>query len=274
MPPTDDAAHLEVAVRAAREGGRVAREQLGDPIHIRLKGRRDFEVGAALRVQQVIRDTIAAAYPDDGFLGEEGPEDEELPVGAEHLWVVDPIDGSTNFLQNLPIFSISIAYRDALGFRVGVVYDPLRDELFSATAGGGAQLNGQPIYVQRPGEGEDIYEQMLIGTDLPGENTLRVDALRALTHVANRMLGVVVLGSPALALGYIAAGRLHGYLHLKLQLWDVAAGGLILSEAGGILTNFTGGSWLHSDGGYVASNGAIHGVLLRLLRAALPGVRS
>src|SRR5262249_59709680 len=121
-------------------------------------------------------------------------------------------------------------------------------------------------------EGEDIYEQMLIGTDLPGDNALRVNALRALTHVGNRMLGVVMLGSPALALSYIGAGRLHGYVHLKLQLWDIAAGALILSEAGGVFTNLTGGSWLHSDGGYLASNGAIHGILLRLLKAALPTV--
>lgn len=267
---SEDARRLEVAIRAAREGGRLAREHLGDPLYIKIKGRRDVMVGASLKVQNAIRDILLSEFPSDAVLGEEGDEDEVLPVDAEHLWVVDPIDGTVNFLQQLPFFSISLAYRDALGFRVGVVYDPMRDELFSATIGGGAFLNGEPIFIHRPGEGEDVYEQMLIGTDLPGDGALRLDAMRAATHLSNRMLGIVILGSPALGLCYIASGRTHGYVHLKLQLWDVAAGALILQEAGGIFTNLTGGSWLYSDGGYLATNGAIHGVLLRLLKTALP----
>jgi myo-inositol-1(or 4)-monophosphatase len=131
-------------------------------------------------------------------------------------------------------------------------------------------LNGAPIYVGRPAEGEDAYDQMLMGTDWPGEAVPRTDALRAATHVGNRMQGILSMGSPALALCYIAAGRMHGYFHLKLQLWDVAAAALVLTEAGGILTNLSGGSWLHSDGGYLATNGAMHGPMLRLLRSALP----
>src|SRR5207248_1036703 len=101
-----------------------------------------------------------------------------------------------------------IAFRDVNAFRVGVVYDPLRDELFTGRLTGGARLNGEPIYVSRPAEGEDAYDQMLIGTDLPGDAQERVQALRAATHVANRMLGLVMLGSPALGLCYVAAGRL------------------------------------------------------------------
>ena len=266
----DDAARLEVAVAAAREGGRVALAHLGDPLYFKLKGRRDLLVGASLDVQARIREVLADACPDDGFLGEEGPDDEPLPVGAERLWIVDPIDGSTNYFRGVPHFAVSIGYRDPNGFRVGVVYDPSRDELFSARFADGARLNGERIHVHVAGEGEDAYESSLIGTDLPGDTDRRLRAMRAATHIGNRMLGLVMLGSPALGLCYVAAGRIHAYFHLALQLWDVAGAAVILQEAGAAFTNGGGSSWLYSDGSYLASNGRIHGGMLRLLRAALP----
>jgi myo-inositol-1(or 4)-monophosphatase len=266
----DDAARLEVAIAAAREGGRVALAHVGNPLYFKLKGRRDLLVGASVAVQDAVRNVLLGACPDDGFLGEEGPEDEVLPVDAERLWIVDPIDGSINYFRGLPNFAISIGYRDATGFRVGVVYDPSRDELFSARSGDGARLNGERIHVHVAGEGEDAYESSLIGTDLPGDTEARIKAMRAATHVANRMLGLVVLGSPALGLCYVAAGRTHAYFHLALQLWDVAGAAVILQESGAAFTNGGGSSWLYSDGSYLASNGRIHGGMLRLLRAALP----
>src|SRR6266568_7526740 len=268
----DDAARLDLAIHAAREGGRVALEHVGNPLYFKLKGRRDLLVGASLAVQDTIRQTIAQHCPEDGFLGEEGPDDEPLPVNAERLWIVDPIDGSINFFRGLPNFAISVGYRDAHGFRVGVVYDPSRDELFSARFADGARLNGQRINVHIPGEGEDAYERSLIGTDLPGSTEGRVEGLRAATHVANRMLDLVMMGSPALGLCYVAAGRIHAYFHLKLHLWDVAGAAVILQEAGAAFTNGSGSSWLYSDGTYLASNGRLHGGMLRLLRAALPGL--
>ncbi|MEA3059746.1 MAG: monophosphatase [Sphingomonadales bacterium] len=266
----DDAARLETAIRAAREGGRVALAHVRNPLYFKVKDRRDLLVGASVVVQDTIRDILLGAYPDDGFLGEDGPDDEELPVNADRLWIVDPIDGSTNFFRGLPHFAISIGFRDAFGFRIGVVYDPSRDELFSARFADGARLNGERIYVHVPGEGEDAYESSLIGTDLPGSTEGRVDGLRAAMHVGNRMLGLVMMGAPALGLCYVAAGRTHAYFHLKLHLWDVAAAAVILQESGAILTNGTGGSWLYSDGSYLATNARLHGGMLRLLRAALP----
>jgi myo-inositol-1(or 4)-monophosphatase len=266
----DDAERLELAIRAARDGGRVALAHRDNPLYFSIKGRRDLFVGAALKVQHVIRDVLLTACPEDGFLGEEGPDDEPLPVGAERLWIVDPIDGSINFFRGLPNYAVSIGFRDSNGFRVGVVYDPTRDELFSARFGDGARLNGERITIHVAGEGEDAYESSLIGTDLPGDTEGRVNGLRAATHVANRMLGLIMLGSPALGLCYVAAGRLHAYFHLELQLWDVAAAAVVLQEAGAILTDGAGNSWLHSEGGYLATNGRLHGGMLRLLRAALP----
>ena len=223
-----------------------------------------------MAVQDAIREVIFSACPEDAFLGEEGPQDEVLPVAAERLWIVDPIDGSSNYLRGLPCFAISIGYRDANGFRVGVVLDPSRDELFSARFADGARLNGERIYVHVAGEGEEAYESSLIGTDLPSDTEGRLRASRAATYVASRMLGLVMLGSPALGLCYVAAGRLHAYFHLGLHLWDVAGAAVILQEAGATLTNGSGGSWLYSDGSYLATNGRLHGGMLRLLRAALP----
>jgi myo-inositol-1(or 4)-monophosphatase len=266
----DDAARLEVAIRAARVGGRVALEHASNPLYFKLKERRDLLVGASLVVQDAIHDVVRDECPEDAFLGEEGPDDEELPVNAERLWIVDPIDGSTNFFRGVPTYAISIGYRDASGFRVGVVYDPSRDELFSARLADGARLNGEHIYAHVPGEGEDAFEQSLIGTDLAGDGETRAQGMRAASHVAARMLGLVMLGSPALGLCYVAAGRTHAYFHLKLHLWDVAAASVILTEAGAILTNGTGGSWLYSDGSYLATNGRLHGPMLRLMKAALP----
>jgi len=266
----DDATRLEIAIHAAREAGRVAQEHVGNPLYFKVKERRDLLVGASVVVQDTIRDILRRECPEDAFLGEEGPDDEELPVNAERLWIVDPIDGSTNFFRGLPYYAVSIGYRDANGFQLGVVYDPSREELFSARLADGARVNGSPIYAHVAGEGEDAFEQSLIGTDLAGDAETRAKGMRAATHVAARMLGLVVLGSPALGLCYVAAGRTHAYFHLKLHLWDVAAAALILQEAGGIITNATGGSWLYSDGGYLATNGRLHGPMLRLLKAALP----
>src|ERR1700738_4810401 len=270
----EDAARLETAIRAAREGGRIALAHLGNPLYFKVKDRRDLLVGASVVVQDAIRGILLGAYPDDGFMGEEGPDDEALPVNAERLWIVEPIDGSTNFFRGVPHFGISIGFRDAYGFRVGVVYDPSRDELFSARFADGARLNGERITVHVPGTGEDAYEQSLIGTDLHGSTDERVKGLRAATHVCNRMLGLVMLGSPALGLCYVAAGRKHAYFHLKLPLWDVAAAAVILQESGAIFTNGTGSSWLYSDGSYLATNGRLHGGMLRLLRAAVPELGS
>jgi myo-inositol-1(or 4)-monophosphatase len=272
---SDDADRLEIAIRAAREGGRVALAHVGNPLFFKLKDRRDFLVGAAVQVQDAIRAVLARACPEDAFLGEEGPDDEPLPVDAERLWIVDPIDGSTNYLRGLPTYAVSVSFRDASGFRVGVVYDPSRYELFSARFADGARLNGERIYAHVAGEGEEAFEQSLIGTDLLGDAEGRARGMRAATQVASRMLGLVVMGSPALGLCYVAAGRTHAYFHLKLHLWDVAAAAVILTEAGGILTNGSGGSWLYSeDGSYLATNGRLHGPMLRLLKAALPDLGS
>jgi myo-inositol-1(or 4)-monophosphatase len=202
-------------------------------------------------------------------MAEEGPEDEVIPVDAEHLWIVDPICGSLNFVQAIPFFAVSIALRSQGAIRVGVVYDPCRDELFVATADGPATLNGDVIFVQQISEGLEAMGKAVIGTDWPHEGERRALAGRMLPLFAEQVVECNTMGSPALGLCYVAAGRLHAYWHLDLKIWDVAAASLIVQRAGGTLTDANGVTWLYSDGGYIASNSIIHGWTLRIITAVL-----
>lgn len=262
----EDRQALELAVRAAREGGKVALERLGDPGYITWKGHRDVTSEASLRVQDAIISRLKAGWPDCEILAEEGPEDAPLPVDAEHLWIVDPICGSLNFVQGIPYFAVSIALRSRGDIRVGVVYDPCRDELFQATFDLPATLNGEPITVQQLSEGSEAYDQAHIGTDWPYSGQRRADALEIAAWMGAQVTHLTTMGSPALGLCNLAAGRLHAYWHLDLKIWDLAAASLILQRAGGILTDARGDSWLFSDGGYIATNSVIHGSVLRSLQ--------
>lgn len=146
---TPSARALAVAVRAAREGGRVAKARLGRPGYVTWKGARDVVSEASLQVQEAIVSSLLAEFPHAGVLAEEGPEDAPLPVDAAKLWIVDPICGSLNFVQGIPHFAISIALRSEGRIRAAVVYDPCRDELFEATTETSATLNGEQIGVQQ-----------------------------------------------------------------------------------------------------------------------------
>jgi myo-inositol-1(or 4)-monophosphatase len=257
----NDQALLETAVAAAREAGELARARLGEPGYLRWKGFRDLVTGSVVEVQTLLLDRLRAAFPDHAILAEESP-DAPAPT-AEALWIVDPIDGTLNFAQGIPHFAVCVGFRYRGVYELGVVYDPCRDELFHALRGHGAYLNGQPIVVEQVSEGVEAYQRAVIGTDWPSGIERRKETLLVARLINVEVMNVNVMGSPALGLCYVGAGRLHAYVHLDLQLWDVAAAAVILGEAGGILTNTTGGSWQHTDGGYIASNGIIHGSMLR-----------
>jgi myo-inositol-1(or 4)-monophosphatase len=265
----DDHQALEVAVRAARESGKIVLARLGDPRYLRWKGHRDVVTGASMEVQDVILAIIRSEFPEHGILAEEGPEDEAMPVDAEHLWIVDPICGSLNFAQGIPHFAISIALRSQGSIRVGVVYDPCRDELFEATIDSPATLNGRVIFVQQISEGLEAFGKAVIGTDWPYGGERREQAVKIMSVFSEQVVECNAMGSPALGLCYVAAGRLHAYWHLDLKIWDVAAASLILQRAGGTLTDARGVTWLYSDGGYIASNSIIHGWTLRSILAVL-----
>ncbi|MBF8306137.1 MAG: hypothetical protein HW398_1325 [Acidobacteria bacterium] len=241
---------LAVAVRAARAGGEVAKARLGDAGYLKWKGERDVVPEATFRVQDAIVSTILAEFPGAGILAEEGPEDAPLPLDAAHLWIIDPICGSLNFAQGIPHFAISIALRSEGNIRVGVVYDPCADELFEATTETPATLNGKNIFVQQISEGTEAWASAIVGTDWPRSGERREQAR-------------IIVGF------MMAAGRLHAYWHLDLKIWDIAAANLILQRAGGILTDEKGMSWLFSEGGYIATNGVIHGWALNCIQPFL-----
>jgi myo-inositol-1(or 4)-monophosphatase len=265
----EDGQALEVAVRATRAGGQVALARLGRSEYMRWKSHRDVVAGAAMDVQDAMLDVLRRETPDFGILAEEGPEDEALPLDAEHLWIVDPICGSMNYVQGIPFFGVSIALRTAGAIRVGAVYDPCRDEMFAATLTTRATLNGEPMTVQQISEGYDAFEKACVGTDWPHDQDKLEQALQIATIMSRQVIVLNVMGSPALGLCSVAAGRLHAYWALDLKIWDMAAAALILTRAGGTLTDDHGASWLFSNGGYIASNSVIHGWTLRCLQRVL-----
>lgn len=260
---------LNVAIHAARGGGEVAVARMGDPGYLTWKGHRDVVSHASLQVQEAIVSTILAEFPHAGILAEEGPEDAAVPVDADELWIVDPICGSLNFVQGLPYFAISVALRAEGQIVAGVVYDPCRDELFAATAGAPATLNGRAITVQQISEGAEAWGGAVVGTDWPRSGERRRQARSIVGVMTDQVLECTVMGSPALGLCNVAAGRLHAYWHLDLRIWDIAAASLIVERAGGTLTDIHGMTWLYSDGGYVATNGVVHNSLLNCVRPLL-----
>lgn len=259
---------LETAILAARTGGQLALTRLGNPGYERRKGPRDLVSGAVLEVQQIIVDVIRQEFPDAHFLLEES--DAAQDAQADPLWIVDPIDGSMNFRHGIPIFAVSIAYRVGGIYRVGVVYDPCRDELFHAVTGSGAFLNDHPIHVDSFSDGREAWEAAFIGTDLRGNDEELLKALKLARYIAAETFQLIVLGAPALGLCYVASGRLHAYYGLDaLKLWDVAGGAIILMEAGGIFTDIDGAAWQYAEEGYIASNNVIHGWVNRTAQAIL-----
>jgi myo-inositol-1(or 4)-monophosphatase len=262
---------VDVAVRAALGGGTLARARMGDPGYLTWKGHRDVVSQASLAVQEAIVSTILAEYPGAGILAEEGPDDAPLAVDADQLWIIDPICGSLNFVQGIPDFGVSVALRSEGRIQLGVVYDPCRDELFTATAGAPATLNGRHIVVQQLSEGAEAWSCAILGTDWPYSGERRRQAGAIVNVMADQVLECTMTGSPALGLCNVAAGRLHAYWHLDLKIWDIAAASLIVERAGGILTDAHGMTWLYSDGGYIATNGVIHNSLLNCMRPLLGG---
>jgi myo-inositol-1(or 4)-monophosphatase len=262
---------MQVAQAAARAGGAIARAKINAPNqHFSWKRSRDPFVAQSLEVQDAILATIRASYPDHAILAEEGPDDEEMPVGADPMWIVDPICGSLNYMHHDPNYAVSVGFLSDGNWQIGVVYEPERDAMFSAIDGRGAYLNDRQIVVEQFADGVEAFQRASVGIDWPGDVDARREMLTVVGTLVPTVLSVRTIGSPALGLCYVAAGRLHGYSALDLRPWDVAPAAVILQSAGGVLTNFSGSSWYHSpDGGYVASNAIIHGRLLQSAGAVL-----
>src|SRR5436190_8536564 len=183
----DDSTAREIATRAAFRAGRLAIARLGEPGYLSWRGRRDVIVGSALEIQDMLVKSIKEECPGDAMLTEEGPEDEPLAVDAERLWIIDPICGSLNFANGIPIFAVSIALRVNGQLRVGVVYDPMRDEMYSAQLGEPATLNNAQIVVRPTAFGPEFWEQAWVGTDLPHDGDALRQALRVFDLTAQEV---------------------------------------------------------------------------------------
>ena len=223
----------EIAADAAREAGTLLRENLDQAVVVETKGRADFVTGLDLQVNDLVRARLGAAFPDHRFLTEETVN---APLSDEPTWIVDPVDGTLNLVHGFPYISVSLAL--AVGQRpvAGVVYDPLRDELFSAADGEGATCNGGRISVG----GDPELSSALLAFDLAHHEEAARQSMDLASALRPRVAALRLTGSAALALCHVAAGRLGGFFHHRLDPWDMAAAMLIVGEAGGGVTGFDG----------------------------------
>ena len=251
---------LTIAITTAREAGQVLREKFGHVRNIQYKSIVDPVTEADKASEALIAERLLAAFPDDRLLAEEGSGAGENS-GSDRLWIVDPLDGTVNFMHGYPMFAVSIALRAGDETVVGVVYDPLRDELFAAQRGHGATLNGEPIHVS---DTTDLLHSMLV-TGFAYDVEWRTENLAAFARFTDATQAVRRDGSAALDLAYVAAGRYDGYWERGIVAWDVAAAALMLTESGGIVSGYAGQRFDPFAREIVASNGHIQQVMLDII---------
>jgi myo-inositol-1(or 4)-monophosphatase len=252
---------LTNAVKAARRAGSIinrASEDIG-ALKIQTKTYNDFVTEVDKSAEQAIIETLKDLYPTHGFFGEESGE---TNTESDFVWIIDPLDGTTNFLHGMPQYCISIALQERGVLTHAVIYDPVHNDLFTATKGRGAFLNDKRIRVTQRAKLQDA----LIGTGFPFRDFKHLDTyLAMLKDMIRKSSGIRRPGSAALDLAYVAAGWFDGFWEINLSPWDIAAGGLIVQEAGGIVGDFEGNEgWLHS-GNIVAGNPKVFAQMLQVL---------
>jgi myo-inositol-1(or 4)-monophosphatase len=257
---------LTIAVRAARRAGEVITRSLErvDTLSVDAKGPADFVTEVDRRAERAIMEIIHRSYPQHGFLAEESGSH----GGDDFLWIIDPLDGTTNFLHGFPVFSVSIALAVRGRLEVGVVYDPMRQELFTAVNGRGAALDDRRIRVSR----RQHLRDALLGTGFPYRDMEHLDDFLGMFRaLLPRTAGIRRPGSAALDLAYVACGRLDGFWEIGLKPWDMAAGALLVQEAGGLVQDFSGGGDYLDTGDVIASNSRLGRPLLDIITEARGG---
>ncbi|MDI6697411.1 MAG: inositol monophosphatase family protein [Candidatus Saccharicenans sp.] len=257
------AIYLPEAREAAQEAGRYLLQGLGQKKEVDFKGQVDLVTSFDRRSEEMIFRRLSQAFPDHSFLAE---EEIRRDRASDYCWLVDPLDGTTNYAHGLPVFCVSIALSFKKEVVLGVVYDPAREEIFTAVRGQGAYLNGQPVRVSETAE----LGRSLLATGFPYD--VRSSNDNNLDHFSNfavRAQAIRRLGSAALDLCYVACGRFDGYWEKKLKPWDLAAGSLLVEEAGGRVSNLEGGDFNVFSPHIVASNGHIHQSMLEILSLGL-----
>ena len=254
---------LATAVQAARTGGEVLRSNLDSTSALKVvdKGLNDFVTRVDREAEQAIVAFIRDRFPAHAFLAEESSP----APGVEAEWIIDPLDGTTNYIHRYPFFATSVAVRVGGEVAAGAVYDPVRDELFAAARGGGATLNGAPIRVSGC---SDLRASLLV-TGFPFRSLAKLPQfLASLEGLIRVSSGIRRDGSASLDCCYVACGRLDGFWECGLSAWDIAAGALLVEEAGGKVTDFEGERGFLDSGDIVASPGAIHPAFLAEVRRA------
>jgi myo-inositol-1(or 4)-monophosphatase len=260
MPP--DPLLLTTAIEAVVAAGDVQMAHFGRAIRVDKKGVIDLVTEVDLEVERAFRELIAERFPDHHILAEEMGGSAMVPAGP--CWLFDPIDGTTNYAHGLPIFCASLALEIDGIPEVAAVYDPTRRELFTAERGGGAYLNGQPLRVS---PADRLVDSMLV-TGFPYDVHARVPEIVGLFgEFVRQARAVRRLGSAAIDLCYVAAGRLDGFWETDLRAWDIAAGAMMVTEAGGIVTGIDGSPFTSRGGHVLATNGRIHDAMLGVIRA-------
>lgn len=256
---------INIAENAARNAGSIVRKasERMDKVKVFEKGVNDFTTDIDQLVEQAIIQTIHTAYPNHTILAEESGENNQN--NSESVWIIDPIDGTTNFIRGIPHYAISIAYQYRGKIEHGVIYDPIRDELFSASRGNGAKLNNTRLRVSK----FERLENALIGTGFPVKFFEDYAAyLNLFNSVFLKTATIRRAGSAALDLAYVAAGRFDGFFEMKLSVWDFAAGVLLIKESGGLVSDFDGSENYFSSGNIIAGNPKIFKALLQHIKAS------
>jgi myo-inositol-1(or 4)-monophosphatase len=256
---------INVMAGAALKAARALKRDFGEveQLQVSVKGPSDFVSTADLNAERTLKTELMRARPGYGLLLEEGGATEG--TDPHHRWIVDPLDGTTNFLHGIPHFAISIALERDGEIVAGIVYDPTRDEMFWAEKGIGAYLNDRRLRVSARRQ----LAEALIGTGIPfGGRGDQPTYLATLSRVAAATSGVRRLGAAALDLAYVAAGRYDGFWEFGLFPWDIAAGLLLVREAGGFVSDLTGGQTMMTSGDVLAANGHLHLPLAAMIREA------
>jgi myo-inositol-1(or 4)-monophosphatase len=273
----EDLVWVPNASAIAREAGARLREFFAQGVETEYKGDVDLVTVADRTVEKLIRTRLGEAFPEHGVYGEEGTRER---MEGEFRWYVDPLDGTTNFAHGFPQFCVSLGleHRPVQNAResaaeqdgkivAGVIYDPMRDELYTAEEGRGAWLNGKPMHVSRI---EDLAES-LVSTGFPSRKRHESPNVHFYQEFTLRSHGVRRAGSAALDLAYVACGRLEAFWEFNLNPWDTAAGVLLVEEAGGLLTDFAGGAFQLNSKEVLASNGLIHAEMVALFKDMFAG---
>ena len=255
---------LNTAVKAARRGAAIINRASFDIDRVKVieKQQNDFVTEVDRAAEQAIIEVLKTAYPDHAILAEESGPSSNLHDENENVWIIDPLDGTTNFIHGFPQYAVSIALQQRGQITQAVVYDPTRNELFTATKGAGAFLNEKRIRVAR----RDKLADSLIGTGFPFRPEDDIDEyLKLFRAMTQRTAGLRRAGSAALDLAYVGCGRFDGFFEKGLKPWDIAAGSLIITEAGGIVGNYQGESDYLDRGDVIAGSPKIFAQMLSVL---------